>query len=363
MEKVSPRFRVPLMALVLVALLAALWGGLLRLGWRWAVLRPSLPVQHGPLMVSGFLGTLIALERAVALGRRWPYAVPLASGMGAVWLAVEGQSQVGPALLTLGSVGLVAIFVLIVRRQPALFTAMMGAGAVLWLVGNLVWLAGQPVYQVVLWWVGFLVLTIVGERLELARLRRPSRRSVGVLLGLVGFFVAGLVGSLLDLGAGTRVVGVASVLLAFWLLRNDIARHTIRQEGLPRYVGICLLSGYVWLGVGGLLALRFGALYAGPRYDAMLHSLLIGFVFAMILGHAPIIFPAVLNTPLSFRPVFYVHLVLLHVSLLLRLVGDLMAQWTARRWGGLLNAVVILLFLGTLVQSAWRARHAPDATR
>lgn len=59
------RNRLPLMAVVLFALLAALWGGLLRLGWRWPALRPVLPVAHGPLMVSGFLGTLIGLERAL----------------------------------------------------------------------------------------------------------------------------------------------------------------------------------------------------------------------------------------------------------------------------------------------------------
>jgi hypothetical protein len=33
-------------------------------------------------MVAGFLGTLIALERAVALRRRWMYLCPLVSGFG-----------------------------------------------------------------------------------------------------------------------------------------------------------------------------------------------------------------------------------------------------------------------------------------
>src|SRR3990172_5362887 len=37
--------RFPLMALGMVALLAALWGGLLRLGWDWPIVRPTtLPV-------------------------------------------------------------------------------------------------------------------------------------------------------------------------------------------------------------------------------------------------------------------------------------------------------------------------------
>jgi hypothetical protein len=58
------------MILTALALLAGLWAGLLRLGWQLPPLLLQLPAQHGPLMVSGFLGTLISLERAVAtLGR------------------------------------------------------------------------------------------------------------------------------------------------------------------------------------------------------------------------------------------------------------------------------------------------------
>jgi len=37
------------MALSMFALLAALWGGLARLGWRLPLLRPTLPLAHGPL--------------------------------------------------------------------------------------------------------------------------------------------------------------------------------------------------------------------------------------------------------------------------------------------------------------------------
>ena len=50
--------RFPLMALGLLALLTALWSGLVRLGWTLPLLRPHLPAVHGPLIVCGFLGTL-----------------------------------------------------------------------------------------------------------------------------------------------------------------------------------------------------------------------------------------------------------------------------------------------------------------
>ena len=84
------------MAMGMLALLAAMWAGVVRLGWGWPVLQPSLPINHGPLMISGFLGTVIGVERAVALSapaltsrpRRWTYLGPLLTGLGGLTLIV-----------------------------------------------------------------------------------------------------------------------------------------------------------------------------------------------------------------------------------------------------------------------------------
>jgi len=92
-------------------------------------------------------------------------------------------------------------------------------------------------------------------------------------------------------------------------------------------------------------------LAAGGPYDAMLHALFLGFVFAMIFGHAPIILPAVLGITVGFRRGFYAHLVLLHATLALRVAGDLLGWTPGRRWGGVLNVAALLLF------AASRAQH------
>lgn len=34
-------------------------------------------MAHGPLMINGFLATLISLERGATLGKLWSYVVPL----------------------------------------------------------------------------------------------------------------------------------------------------------------------------------------------------------------------------------------------------------------------------------------------
>jgi hypothetical protein len=89
------------MIIVLLTLIAALWAGLIRMGWAVPYLRPTLPGAHGPLMIGGFLGTLITLERAVALQKSWAYVVALLGGLGAV--ALFWGLPVGPWLITLCS--------------------------------------------------------------------------------------------------------------------------------------------------------------------------------------------------------------------------------------------------------------------
>ena len=351
----SSRLRYPAMALSITALLAAIWAGLIRLGWPWPVLQPSLPLAHGPLMVAGFLGTLIAVERAVALKQRWTYLGPLSTALGSTLLLAGNDSLAGPLLIGLGSLHLLVVFTVIVRRHAALYTLTMAAGAACWLAGNLLWLLGWPIYRFVFWWAGFLVLTIAGERLELGRLIGLTRRKELGFLGSALVFAGGLAGTLVAQDAGTRLSGIGLLGMTAWLLRYDIARRTVRKVGLPRFAATSLLSGYFWLGLAGLLSLVYGAVVAGPRYDAVLHSIFLGFVFSMIFAHAPIIFPAVLNLPVKFHPVFYLHLGLLHLSLLVRIGGDFLGFYPARLWGGLLNGVALLLFIvvtaGVVVRS------------
>lgn len=338
--------RAPLLALALLALLAGMWAGLVRIGWPWPPLLRPLPMSHGPLMVAGFMGALICLERAVALGRRWAYAGPLFAAAGAGALLVPAlPAWLGPALIAAASAVLCATMIVILRLHVTYYTGVITLGALCWLVGNLLWLAGGSVPGVVLWWGAFLVFTVVGERLELSRMLRLSRAAYALFYAATALVLLALVISIAAPVAGTRLAGAAYLGLAVWLLVFDIARRRLKAGGQARYIAVALLTGFVWLGVAGLLALRYGGMTAGPFYDAVVHTLFLGFGFVMIFAHAPIVFPAVLRLPLAYTPRFYSHLVLLHAGLLLRVVGDLAVLPEARRWGALINALALLLFL------------------
>ena len=62
----------------------------------------------------------------------------------------------------------------VVGLHPAAFTVLMATGAVAWLVGKALWLAGWPFPQLGPCWMAILALTIVGERVERAGCRPGS---------------------------------------------------------------------------------------------------------------------------------------------------------------------------------------------
>jgi len=353
-ESVAPR--VPILVLALLALVAASWAGLVRIGFPWMIPQPAWVMAHGPLMVCGFLGTVIGLERAVGLGRNWALLGPAATALGALGLLLGQSASFSALLFSVGSGYLVCLFAVVLRREFEVGSFTMGLGAVCWLVGNLAWFNGAFVPKVVMWWTAFLVLTIAGERLILARFREAEPWKTAAFFGCISLILGSCVIRGLDFSNAWAVLGLGWIALAGWLIRFDVARRTLRREGLPRFTAICLLAGYGWLLFGGLLTLLGPIPDAGLRYDAVLHAMFLGFVISMVFGHAPIIFPSVLNIPIPFRRGFYFHLVLLHVSLAIRIVGDLTGELALRKLGGGLNVVSLAVFLMATLSSAAIAR-------
>jgi hypothetical protein len=340
------RHRFVLIFLAGISLLTGLWAGIARMGWLLPVPNEQFVMIHGPLMVAGFLGTLIGLERAVALQRWWAYGIPVCAGLSALTALLTMPIPISASLAVVAGMLLIAVFVTLYCQYPSEHFIIMALSALAWLSGNALWLADAAFFSIVPWWVGFLVLMIAGERLELSRLRRPTALIRRAFHGCVAVILIGLVWSLFDFPTAIRISGLGFLGLAAWLLRYDMAWQSAQQSGLPRFMAVSLIAGYLWLAAGGILWIIFAQFFsAGPRYDAMLHAIFLGFVFSMIFAHAPIILPTITGLALPFQNTFYLHASLLHLSLLLRIAGDLSLSLSLQRWAGLLNAGAILLFL------------------
>jgi hypothetical protein len=198
---------------------------------------------------------------------------------------------------------------------------------------------------------------IAGERRELARLRSP-KPLVRVWFRLaVIILLAGLILSPWEFRLGVRIAGAGMIAMALWLLRYDLAWQNIKQPGLPCFMAAGLIAGYFWLAIGGIFWIWFARFFgAGPLYDAMVHTVFLGFVFSMIFAHGPIILPAITHMSLPFHYRFYIHAGLLHLSLLVRIAGDLALLPGGQQWGGMLSALAILMFLLSTIHALVSAR-------
>lgn len=332
-----------------LSLLAALNAGLLLLGVpapvsHWAEI-------HGILMVVAFLGSLIALERAVALRKPLGYLAPALLGVGGLLLLLPVPLILAKLFLIEGALAFVLVYGFLWKRSQDPVVAVQALGAVHLLMATLTW-TFAPIPWLLPWFVGFLVLTITAERVELARLHMPRSVENILVLATAALTVA-MLGTLFWPDVAIRVAAVVTLAFTFWLMRHDVARKFVKGTGLPRYSAAALLSGYFWLAVAALIWIVTGYESQGFIYDAVVHAVMLGFAMSMIMAHAPIILPAVLHRPLPYRAIMWFPLGLLHVGLVIRIfIGDLGGHHLLWQIGGTVNVVAVLLFLMTSVGSS-----------
>ncbi|MVM42120.1 hypothetical protein GO730_38015 [Spirosoma sp. HMF3257] len=328
-----------LLPFAMLSLVLAILTGLVRLGW--AIPISETAGQHGALMVGSFLGTVILLERAVVFKNRWALLAPALNGL-SLPAFLLGWPVVGLWLLIVGSLGMVLMTYLFLIRYKHPYYYLLFGGSVCLVIGHVLVVKTGFYPLAVPWWIAFLLLTIVAERLELSRFLPIKSWQRLLLWGAIGVFLIGIAKPFH--GTGQGITGVAMIAVAAWLLRFDMAVKSLRKAGQPRYSGTMLLLGYGWLMLSGLL---FALPIVFPFvYDATLHTFFAGFVFSMIFAHAPIILPGVLGRQgVFYHPILYVGSVGQLLGLLIRTLGDWQGDSVCRMAGGLMQGIAIGIFL------------------
>lgn len=356
-SRVSPRlvWLLPAGASLLVGLNAAL----LLLGLPAPLTAARFPEVHGMLLTLGFLGTLIALERATALKTWWGYLAPALLGFGGIALFVDTLPlAVGQWILAAGALAFTLNYLPLWRLRYDTPLIVQLLGAALATGGAALWAAGIPMERVVPWLIGFIVLTICAERVELAAVVMGARANT-VLLAHSWAIALSLALGLGSPQLGAIGLGAAVLSLTLWLVRHDLARQMLRTAGATRFMAACMLAGYFWLAIAGG-TLLFGAPTSQPRYDAVIHAVLLGFALSMVMAHATTILPAVLHVRLPYRPIMWLPAALLHASLVLRIwLGDGLGNRQLWQLGGALAVAALLVFVVTALTSTMLPAPVP----
>lgn len=340
--------RLPLLLPAIACLAIGVLTGLTRAG---IDLTEPLAVRgalHSVLMISGFFGTVIGLERAVASQQHWPFLAPAFSALGGLALLSDATASLSPLCFVLAGVVFCIVSMRLMLKQPVLHAWILLLGALLWLIGNVAWLVSGSSWISIPYGLSFLILTIAAERLELTRFLPPRPYARALFLLIIGVILVGTLRSAISAFVDNLWLGWGYALLALWLLNFDVARRTIRQHGVTRFLAVCLLSGYSWLLIGGIF-LAYGPNWGPLTRDAGIHAVALGFIFAMVIGHAPVIFPAVMRVAIPYAPLFYLPWTLTQIGVSLRLAAALLTNPLLREAGALINALAILSFILTLV--------------
>jgi hypothetical protein len=327
---------------IVLNLLLAIWTGLIRIGI-------NLPADvavahHGSLMVNCFLASLIFLERAITFRNKWVLLLPFINALSFI-MFLASAPQVAFLMNIVAATGFLVMCGLFIYQHKELYYYVFFAGAFCLLCGNIVLFSSTFYPAAVVYWMQFLLFTIVAERLELSRFL-PVRKSSHIVLLVI--LAISFISLFLSFHSGGNIgFAVSLILTAIWLLKYDMAFKSAKLKGQHRYSGLLLITGYAWLIVTAAIMLIWQRFPFG--YDAMLHSFFIGFVFSMIFSHAPVILPAVMKLPLKvYRPVLYAWFVLLQLSLAARIVADINDFAEVRKYSGLVNGISFLMFFVTI---------------
>ncbi|MGE3725663.1 MAG: hypothetical protein AB7I41_08940 [Candidatus Sericytochromatia bacterium] len=341
----------------LFCLLLGSYAGLHRLG---LPLPGAWAGFHGPLMVCGFLGTLIGLERAVHLGSRWALLVPLSAFLGALsLLAGHAAWALGLWLWLFSAIMHLGVFLkghFPLKLPEDLLSV---CGLLCWLISLFFWLEGHPLREISVALLFFPLLTILAERWPgaTAKLKMGGGITLGCGLGLSALLLFLLPNPDLPLRlSGVCLMGAG--LFLSWQerpLKTTLSAGQKREQGWELYLERVMVMSYGWLSLSGLLFLLLGEQgLREPFYDLLIHGLSLGFILGVIFSHFYKVLKALLGADLPFYQSYYLPWGLLQAGLLLRAYGKVGEHPQLWQIGGSLNVLALLLFLGLVARALQR---------
>lgn len=318
--------------------------------WRIAVIRgfnlPPIPESwpsHGEIMLGGFLASLIIFERMIALpidGLIWvPYLYAISA------LMLHTDNPFARYIHFAALAGWLLHRWLAYRKFHRWEKPLVESFALITLTSALMYPGGliaRP--EVALQGLAFPIAVIAVERLEMSLLLKKTGSRL-VLIGLIGWLL--LWNALSWRGIpGLSVMGVITLILvgsiAFYDATLRVAQKQI--DGLHRFLRTALIFSYVWILLAAVAMTALSKISPAIFKDVLYHLIGLGFIFTMILGHAPLILSAALGKlPPEKAPV--IPFFLFQIATVLRILGDfvLLKSVPFWQWSGWLSGLIHII--------------------
>lgn len=368
-----PRARLFLLLLAAIGALMGLNSALIRSSIPALATPAPLGDGHGVFMVFGFLGGAIGLERAVAYQAgaphkpKWGFLAPAFAGIGSVLMVIEAlpfvsretsfvpfafmahNPQVLPGIAwTLSMAALTGIYFGVWRRQQSVAVLIQLLGAFLGVAGIALWARGIDAQILAPWWMAYLVLTIVGERIELARVAFIAHNIEWLIFFASVAFAVSLGVCLINPTIGYPLLGITLGAMLLLAITHDTARKTYKIKGVTGFMGTCMLVGYAWALLSSAIWIFSPTGFEGYWRDMAIHGLAIGFTMSMVAAHASMIIPSITRRPMKYHPILWGGWSVMQIGLLVRLLGTTSGETLLWQWGDGISIVGMLLMMVTV---------------
>ncbi len=333
--------------------------------WRIALFRgfelPPIPESlppHGNLIVGGFLGTLIIFERMLALPTKWLIWVPYTWGISAILIHIDSMLFKILNIASLFGWGVSRLIAYKTYKRlwnplieflsyVALSTALLAKGG----------LAGSV--QSALAGLSFPIAVIGIERIELMLSFTKIRMTTKIVyISLIVYLIISIINSLFYL-IPLQAVGIILLFVCVGLIFNDFAviaplksskavqissfGSRMMQAPLYRFSRKALAFAYFWLIISSISLILWNQIQPMAK-DIVFHSIGLGFIFTMILAHAPLVIGSAIAKFPKQAPsatLFY----LFQIGTIGRIIGDLLfnISYDLWAWSGWLTGIIHLI--------------------
>ncbi len=333
--------------------------------WRIALTRgfllPPIPESlppHGNIMVGAFLGTLIIFERMLALPVKWLLWVPFLWALSS--LTVHLGNIVFKAINIISLLGWGIHRWIAYKTFKHLWNPLIEFIAYLLLSLALFkenGLAESPITAIA--GLSFAICVIGVERIEL--MLGFKKFTAKLVYGLLILYSVFLIFNLLVYEVAFEVIGIVLIITTIGMFFNDASmmakfgdnKFKTPISGLQKFSRESLTIAYIWLLVAGIFLTIWN--FIPLAKDVIFHSIGLGFIFTMILSHAPIVLGSTLKkTPQKppSRFLFY----LFQAMTIARLTGDFIAPISLEywKWSGWLTGTFHFVFFALYIFNVLR---------
>lgn len=328
--------------------------------WRVAVTRgfllPTIPESwppHGEIMLGGFLASLIIFERMIALPIDSLIWVPYVYASSALMLHTGNPFARGIHLAALA--GWLLHRWIAYRKFHRWEKPLVESVAFITLSSALMYPGGllaRP--EVALQGLAFPIAVIAAERLEMSFLIKKLGSRL-VLSALIGWCLLWNLSTWRGI-PNLPVMGVITLLLFASIAFYDTALRVSQKQtdGLHKFLKTALMLSYGWLSLGAIAMTASSKISSAIFKDVQFHLIGLGFIFTMILGHAPLILSSALSKlPPKKAPM--IPFLVFQTATLFRILGDFALLKSASLWqwsgwiSGLIHMISFFAYIATLI--------------